>query len=389
MPEVTLRVDRAGLDRLAAMSGVISVTEDRPLSPTLFESIPLIGADKTQALGLTGAGSVVAVLDTGVATRHPFLSGRVVHEACFSSTDPAEGASSLCPDGSGRQEGPGSADAGSGPCGAIPVQCDHGTHVAGIAAGNGRGVPGAPPGGVAPGADIFAVQVFSRIDSEATCGGPEPCVIAFHSDVTAGLEKVLDLKESGMPLVAANLSLGGGRFTAACDTEPEKPFVDALLTAGVATVVASGNNGFARAVSSPACISSAVAVGSTTKRDEVSPFSNRGPLLDVFAPGSGILSSSAQFGDWGWEAFSGTSMAAPHVAGAFAVLHQAYPRKNVAQLEALLKGTGKPITYGGITVPRIQLDAAALPDRQRKPRKDYRHHEYGWDRTTTTPVSPK
>ncbi|MEQ4719282.1 S8 family serine peptidase [Nonomuraea sp. B19D2] len=150
LPVVTMRVDAAGLDRLAAQAGVVSVTEDVPVPPVLAESIPLIGADKTRAAGLTGAGGAVAVLDTGVARSHTFLAGRVVAEACFSPSDAEYGASSLCPDGEDEQEGTGAADSDQGPCAAANLDCDHGTHVAGIAVGNGANVTGAPPAGGAP-----------------------------------------------------------------------------------------------------------------------------------------------------------------------------------------------------------------------------------------------
>ncbi|WP_406462268.1 S8 family serine peptidase [Streptomyces sp. NBC_00111] len=357
LPVVTMRVDEADLDELAAQPGVVSVAEDRPERATLAESVPLIGGDKTRAAGLTGAGGVVAVLDTGVATHHPFLAGRVTSEACFSPVDAGYGATSLCPDGTDQQEGTGSADSEAGPCASL--DCDHGTHVAGIAAGNGQNVTDAPAAGVAPGASIFALQVFSRIDSEAYCGlDAAPCVLSFPSAQLSALEMVLDMKQSGMPVVAANMSLGGStQYTAACQTDVRKPAIDALYAAGVATVVSAGNGGSATGVTAPACVSSAIAVGGTTKQDEISYFSNRGPLVDVLAPGSDIVSSVR---DNGWENLSGTSMAAPHVTGAFAVLHQAFPTKTVAELETLLKSTGKPVTYSGTTTPRIQLDAAAL-----------------------------
>ncbi|MFI9122644.1 S8 family serine peptidase [Streptomyces bikiniensis] len=354
LPVVTLRVDRAGLDRLAAQPGVVSVTEDRPEPPTLDQSVPLIGGDAAAKAGKTGTGTAVAVLDTGVATQHPFLKGRVKAEACFSPVDPDLGATSLCPDGTERQEGPGSADADSGPCATLNA-CDHGTHVAGIAAGKGTGATGAPKTGVAPGADIVALQVFSRFDTVDACAGEAPCVASFPSAQLAALEKVLQLKQAGTPLVAANLSLGGGHYTAACDADPRKAAIDKLLGAGVATVVAAGNNGYTDAVSVPGCISSAVTVGSTTDDDELSAFTNRGRLLDLFAPGTSIV-SSVPGGNYASK--NGTSMAAPHVAGAFAVLKQAYPTKSVADLTALLKNSGRSIVYTGATTSRIDLGAA-------------------------------
>ncbi|MEU6626122.1 S8 family serine peptidase, partial [Streptomyces litmocidini] len=354
VPVVTLKVDRAGLDRLAAKPGVVSVTEDKVERATLDQSIPLIGGDDAYAAGKTGTGQAIAVLDTGVDTGHPFLKNRVVAEACFSPSDAESGIVSLCPNGADTQEGTGAANTAAGPC-ATMADCDHGTHVAGIAAGNGTGITGAPKHGVAPGANIVAIQVFSQFTTEEFCGGVAPCVGSYQSAQLKGLEHVLKLKQAGTPIVAANLSLGNGRYTTACDTDLRKPVVDSLLGAGVATVIAAGNNGHTDAVSMPGCISSAVTVGSTTDDDELSSFTNRGPLLDLFAPGTGIV-SSVPGGTYASK--NGTSMAAPHVTGAFAVLRQAFPTKSVADLTALLKSSGRPIVYTGATTPRIDLGAA-------------------------------
>ncbi|MFI8521553.1 S8 family peptidase [Streptomyces sp. NPDC085481] len=358
VPVTTLRVDKAGLEQLAAQPGVVSVTEDVAASPALDSTIPVIGADKTIAASRTGAGTAVAVIDTGVAVHHPFLGGRVIAEACFSTNDAAAGDTSLCPNGTEQQEGPGSADVETGPCAGTRI-CDHGTHVAGIAAGNGQGLTGAPKTGVAPAADIIAIQVFHKNSTEAVCGaGKAPCVKAYTSDQLAGMEKVLQLRQSGLPIAAANMSLGTGTaYFQHCDTDVRKPVIDNLRAAGVATVIAAMNEA-QPAVGAPACVSSAIAVGSTTDDDQLSSFTNRGPLLDLFAPGSNVVSSVS--GNT-YASYNGTSMATPHVAGAFAVLRQAYPKASVAELESLLKATGKPIANTTGTTPRIQLDQALKP----------------------------
>ena len=124
-------------------------------------------------------------------------------------------------------------------------------------------------------------------------------------------------------IAAVNLSLGSNLLSAVCDDEPYKAIVDNLREVGIATVVSSGNAGATSAIASPACVSSAVSVGSTTKADRLSAFSDVAPSLSLLAPGESIV-SSLLFGGYG--ALSGTSMAAAHVTGAFAVVRQACAR---------------------------------------------------------------
>jgi subtilisin family serine protease len=288
-------------------------------------------------IGARGAGQAVAILDTGVDSAHPFLAGRVVSEACFSTTSPANGATTLCPNGQASQTG-----AGAGrPC--REAGCEHGTHVAGIAAGRGEDFSG-----MAPDADLIAIQVFSRF-SGAQCGGGT-CIASFTSDQIRALDFVLQLSQT-RAVASANMSLGGGRSGAACDNDPTKPVIDQLRAAGIATVIASGNDGFRDAVSFPGCISSAVTVGATDKQDRLAPFSNCGPQVDLHAPGVNINSSlpGGRFGQ-----LSGTSMATPHVAGAFAALRSRASSQGAEQIEAALRSSG--LNTGG---PRIRLRGAA------------------------------
>ena len=146
-PLVAAAMSEAALRAAAAHPEVAAVHEDRLHAPALADSGPLIGAPEAWSLGFGGAGQHIAILDTGVDRNHPFLAGKVVHEACFSSTFAEDSATTACPNGQESQVGTGAA----APCSS--ADCDHGTHVAGIAAGNG---PNATP-----------VQAFSGIARDA------------------------------------------------------------------------------------------------------------------------------------------------------------------------------------------------------------------------------
>lgn len=358
------RGTRAELEKVAEQSAVVSIRKDKLNEPTLTQSIPLIGADRAHRRGFTGKGTAVAILDTGIDKDHPAFGGRIVAQACFSAADPADGSTPLCPNGSQFQIGDGAADAETSACmtGAPQPQyglCYHGTHVAGIAAG--QATAEFPANGVAPKAKIVPVQVFSRFDNSPYCAGRPVCVLAYDSSILTGMAYA-DVVAAQYNLASVNLSLGGGEYDTACDEGDGADFkaeVDKLQAKGVATVVASGNNGYDASVSWPACVSNTVTVGATDKQDAVASFSNRGAMLDVFAPGVAI---KAAIVDDTYASLSGTSMATPHVAGAFALLRQKHRRASVDHLLDALKRTGKPITYDSagteVTTPRINVQAA-------------------------------
>jgi subtilisin len=345
--EVSAADLRAAIDNAHAAKDIVRVMDDPIVRPVLAQSVPLVEGDQAWASGYDGSGTTIAVIDTGVDALHPFLSGKVVEEACYSST--AAGISqTFCPNGLDEQIGPGAA----APC--ALADCIHGTHVAGIAAGNGAAA-GQTFSGVAKGARIMAVQVFSEVFSPLSCGGFAPCAGAFTSDIIAGLERVYTVA-AARQIAAVNMSLGGGSFAAPCDDQPYKPIIDNLRSIGVATVVASGNNGSTSNLSAPACVSSAISVGSTDKNDVVSWYSDVASFMSLFAPGESIVSSVP---GGGYEALSGTSMAAPHVAGAWAVLRQAAPDAGVSAILDALRQTGLPITdtrfSGTETMPRVRI----------------------------------
>ena len=347
VPYLVLDTDAAGLAAIEAASpDVVQVMDDPLVRPSLAESVPLIQGDQVWTAGFTGGGTTVAVVDSGVDSSHPFLAGKIVEEACFSSTV-AGVSQTVCPNGLASQLGPGAAV----PC-SLP-ECLHGTHVAGIVAG--RGDAGVPFSGVAPDAQLMAVQVFSEVTNPVSCGGTAPCMAAFTSDIIAGLERVYALAPA-LNVVSVNMSLGGSVFSGPCDSQPYKPVIDNLRSIGVATVVAAGNNSSTAGVSTPACISSAVSVGSTDKSNNVSWFSNVASFLSLMAPGGAITSSvpGAAF-----QSLSGTSMATPHVAGAWSLLREALPDASVGTILNALKQTGQPISDtrlgGTATIPRVRL----------------------------------
>jgi subtilisin family serine protease len=209
-----------------------------------------------------GAGVTIYVVDTGVRSTHGELAGRVA--AGFTSITDAQGTN----------------------------DCHgHGTHVAGTAAGTNFGV--------APAALIVPVRVMNCSGSGST------------SDIIAGIDWIISHHQSGVPAVA-NMSLGGPR-SAALDLAVARGVAD-----GVTFVVAAGNSSVSACTVSPAGEPSAITVGSTTTTDERSSFSNFGSCLDIFAPGTNIL-SAGHTSDGATRTLSGTSMAAPHVAGVAAL----------------------------------------------------------------------
>ena len=364
-PHLVATVPAADLPRLRRAPHVRSVQVDVPQKIALDSSLAVIRADAAHHAGWTGAGTTVAILDTGVDVDHPFLGGRVVAQYCSSSpTGPDQ--QSLCPNRTTEDD---NADIDSlAACASTTSSslCDHGTHVAGIVAGNGTGVAGAPAAGVAPGASLIAMQVFTRFNDRSFCGAAS-CVASYPSDQLRALDRLaaLDTANPSWNIVAANLSLASGTYSAPCDTDPRKGAIDALLAQGVATVVAAGNSS-AAAVSNPGCISTAVTVGATTDADGLASFSNRGALLDLLAPGVGITSSVP---DDAWGTSSGTSMAAPHVAGALALLRQHAPNRAVTSLVDDLRSSGKPVSYsaGAVRVTTRRIDVLSAIDRSTGP----------------------
>lgn len=325
-PLVSLRLDDLpAAEALLTLPGLVRIEPDRRLELNLTESLGVISQATAEASGFTGAGTSVAVLDTGADYTHADLgsctavgtpaSCRVAYATDFATSD-----------GSRDDNG-------------------HGTNVSAIVAA------------VAPDTDILALDVFS--------GGS-----ATSTDIAEALDWVI-ANQATYNIAAINMSLGSSAYTAPCSTSFATAFAN-LRSAGVAIAVASGNNAYTNAISWPACDANVLSVGavydsnmgavgwsgcsdSSTAADKVTCFSNSASFLDILAPGALIVAGGYTMG--------GTSQATPHVAGALAVVRAANPTATVMEVEDKLLDNGDPITdtRNGYSFPRLDL-ASAVAD---------------------------
>ncbi|MBL8631406.1 MAG: S8 family serine peptidase, partial [Rhodospirillaceae bacterium] len=366
LPYVGTTVDRQQLLSLMAsdaVDGVYVNTKERkaqavgaPVSPTgtierasLASSVPSIDVAAAWAKGYDGRGTTIAVIDGGFRTSHPMLAGRVISEACFSANDPVFDTYTRCPSGV-----PGQIGAGAASNCPVGTRCDHGTHVASIAMGN-----DGTNFGVAREARLLPIDVFSEVRSAIDCSpDPAPCELTDSITVLKALDYV---NQVVVPynIAAVNLSLGGRSYEGTCDTDPRREVIDMLRAKGVATTVATGNESQSTKINAPSCVSSAVAVGATNDQTAIAASSNLSAATDVVAPGVNILAASGQSN--GLVTFSGTSMAAPHVAGAFAILRSVFIGKTVDEFEQSFKLTGQRATRDNTAFyPKIQVNKAIL-----------------------------
>ncbi len=302
-PFFDLAVDEQMLEALRQDPDVVSIKEDELFYPLLNETIPLIGGASVHTQGFTGQGQVIAVLDSGVVANHPFLAGKVVSQDCYSTADTSKGEVSFCPPPEDLPLPPGVEYVnGKGEnCPLALLGCDHGTHVAGIAAGKSSTVLKKLDGtslnvtGVAPDAGIIAIQVFHGMDNQDCEQAPctEVNAIGYESDLYHALNRIYELRDK-YNIAAVNLSLGGASFEkrALCDFLYSEldVIVKKLRASNIAVVAASGNDGYL-GISYPACLSSVISVGATNKSDTVENYSNVSTELDLLAPGGAVSSS--------------------------------------------------------------------------------------------------
>lgn len=341
IPYLALTVNSETLEKLQYMPGVVDIEEDRltPLEepiigesnesfdsniniPQLDQSVELVGADIAWDMNFTGAGWYVAILDTGLLTSHEMFQGKNIVEHCFARGDDSSTTTGDCPNNKEEMSGPGSA---------YPRFNGHGTHVSGIAAGNNH----KDHFGVAKDANIIAVQVFSFIHQWNSVG-------SYDSDNLKGLEYIYSLRNT-YNIAAANMSLGSTEsFSSPCHT-PQSVVIDNLKAVKIATAVASGNESQCNAVSSPGCTPNAITVNACSKTDQDTYYGNwHDTMVDLVAPGSNI--NSAWFSNnTSYGALTGTSMATPHVAGAWAIFKDYDGALSVDEILSALKDTGTPI----------------------------------------------
>ncbi len=324
IPYVSLRLrNQSALTHLLQVPGVVRIHDNVAHDMHLASSLPFIGQPAAIAAGGGGAGTAVAVLDTGLDYRRaafgtcasPGAAGcRVPFVADFAPDDGAL-------DDNG-----------------------HGTNVSGIVLG------------VAPQARVIGLDVFR--------GGS-----AFTSDILAAIDWVV-ANRATYNIVAINMSLGGGSSTTTCAGDAFAAGVASARAAGVLSSISSGNNAFTDRIASPACVPAAVSVGAVydtnmsgsigwspctdnvLAADRPTCFSNTAPFLSVLAPGAFIEAAGITM--------SGTSQAAPHVAGAFALLAAAFPSDTVDGRVDRLLSTGADVTdpRTGNVFPRIDVGAA-------------------------------
>jgi len=357
VPVITITVGARALDALSSSSLVASVESDSVLQPTSLNSSTVLGVQRAVAHGWSGAGQTIAVVDTGVESSHSLLmdgsTPKTIAEACFSSNSTT--LSSSCAWGTPMSANSAPVHGSGQPCDlALSNSCGHGTAVAGVALG---GVGTGTLTGVAPGASLISVKVFGTYRTNPSIIG------ATLADVNTSLQWLYNRRADFPGLVAVNLSLGGGKMTTNCATGSTQAYIHQLLIVGIATIVAAGNDSFDDAVSVPACAPDAVAVASLDDTTAArSPWSNLSTKVALFAPGTSIPSANATTG--GLSMFSGTSFAAPTVAGAWAVVHQRFPDMTAADILDQLRTRGTLVTTDTSTpvaryqIPLVRIDLA-------------------------------
>ena len=336
IPGFSGTITSEGLERLDDDPGVESIFLDKVLHITLDTSVAQVNAPavwnfSVGGYNITGKGETVCVLDTGIDTDHPAFQDKIKSQYCYCGGN-------CCPGGTSEEANAEDDNA-----------LGHGTHVAGIAAGNLTTYMG-----IARDAGIYAIKVCDAAGSCAT------------SDILAGIDRCSDPANiSAFNLSAISLSLGdSSQNNAYCNDDALAPAINTAVGRNISVVIASGNDGFTAGISAPACVQNATPVGTVNDDDAIQY--NRGAILELLAPGDSIISATI---GGGTAALSGSSMAAPHLSGSIALLRQywrlAYGRTpTVDELERKFMITGRVVDdsgNSGKSYSRIDLLTALSP----------------------------
>ncbi|MFE5940849.1 S8 family serine peptidase [Streptomyces sp. NPDC056470] len=316
-----VRLTETQAKRLAANPSIKYVEQNAAVSKTgTLPNPPSWGLDRVDQRNLpldssytypgTASNVRIYVLDSGIRTSHDAFGGRAIW--------------------------------GTNVIDSNNTDCDadgHGTHVAGIAGGW--------PYGVAPGAQLTAVKVLDCSGNGTIADGVE------------GMDWVAGDHDPG-ELAVANVSLASNYYSLSLDIA-----ADRLIDEGVTVVAAASNDNGDACAHSPASAPRAITVGATDGNDARRTDSNFGSCLDLFAPGDAIKSAS-NGSDWGTRTQGGTSMAAPHVAGAAALVLSANPSFTPQQVRDRLvnDATNNVVTNGGAGSPNrlLFVKSVAVPD---------------------------
>lgn len=354
---------------------ILAIELNRPVATVNTNvSVPSMNIPQVWALGYKGANQMIAVLDTGIYAAHPMFKNaagqsRILAEGCYGTTAVSNGVAwkSVCPQANASGDSPewtaGAAAAVAGCSTTVAHMCFHGTHVAGIAAGT----KNSQAQGVASEAQIVPIQVFSYDTAK------QRPPTAFGADILAALQMAYRYTTAGQPNpLIVNMSLGSAypnlyATPQACVTaNPAWATAIANLVArNVPVIVATGNDGYKDRLSAPACLPGAVKVGALSNDGQLTTeasFSNR-PVLanfpgEVFllAPGgqytTGVANNVRSAYDGAYEGMRGTSQAAPHIAGVYALFKAAVPTATNADIANWLIANS-PRTVAGISVVRL------------------------------------
>lgn len=355
----------ASEDAIAALLADPQVTYiqiDQRTEAHLGQSVPALGADIVHnTLNVTGAGVRVAVLDTGINTSHPDLSGSLIAQHCFTEGATFGDAIGDCPTGDTLESANAQDENG------------HGSNVSGIITANGSVV--GP--GFAPDAQIIAVRVLAANGS------------GWVSDWIAGLNWLI-ANHATLQTDVVNMSLGtNALYPGNCDSQQPTSAnaIAQLRNKGVVIFASSGNQGSSSSLASPSCNTGVIAVGATydsslgrrptsgtynsnfggnwpacfdatSSLQTITCFTNSNSQLDMVAPGAPI--TSAYVGTNGISTFTGTSQASPTAAGIAALMLQVVPGLTPDQIETTLKSTGTLTTdpRNGLQFPLINALSA-------------------------------